>query len=217
VEGDHMNGASPLRLRAHPRHARRRAELQIGRRAPRCNRHGPDLGRTDAFSDQRRGMVPVVALALLAGLRGAPYERRAMLALPGAWLLGRLLGLPAAVVSVSMLWTPFWFLLRGGLAVADAKLSLRSMTILSALFGVGRGYLNGAGMGISAQSILAAVGLAAAVFMLVVLVGVLVVQLRAHWARVAVRVGGCRVAASGLLMLGWSLRGNWKLANEEMA
>ena len=63
-------------------------------------------------------------------------------------------------------------------------------------------------MGLSAQSILAAVGLAAAIFVLVVLVAALVVQLRAHWARVAVRVGGSWIAASGLLMLGWSMRGN---------
>jgi len=47
----------------------------------------------------------------------------------------------------------------------------------------------------------------AAVFALVVLVAALVVQIRAHWARIAVRVGGSWIAASGLLMLGWSIRG----------
>jgi hypothetical protein len=35
-----------------------------------------------------------------------------------------------------------------------------------------------------------------------------VVQLRAHWARIAVRVAGSWIADSGLLMLGWSFRGN---------
>jgi hypothetical protein len=62
-------------------------------------------------------------------------------------------------------------------------------------------------MGLSAPSIVAALGLAAAVFVLVILVAALVVQLRAHWARIAVRVGGSWIAASGLLMLGWSIRG----------
>lgn len=62
-------------------------------------------------------------------------------------------------------------------------------------------------MGVSAPAIMAALGLAAAVFVLVVLVAVLVVRLRAHWARITVRVGGSWVAASGVLMLGWSVRG----------
>jgi hypothetical protein len=50
-------------------------------------------------------------------------------------------------------------------------------------------------------------GLAAAVFVLVVMVAALVVPLQARWARIAVRVGGSWIAASGLLMIGWSLRG----------
>ena len=91
--------------------------------------------------------------------------------------------------------------------MADAKLSLRSMTALCALLGLFHGYLNGTGMGLSAHAIVATLGLAAAVFVLVVLVAALVVQLRAQWARIAVRVGGSWIAASGLLMLGWSIRG----------
>jgi len=62
-------------------------------------------------------------------------------------------------------------------------------------------------MGLSAQSMAAALGLAAAVFVVVVLVAALVVRLRAQWARIAVRVGGSWIAASGLLMLGWFVRG----------
>jgi hypothetical protein len=44
------------------------------------------------------------------------------------------------------------------------------------------------------------------VFVLVALTAALVVQLRAHWARIAVRVAGSWIAASGLLMLGWAVR-----------
>ena len=62
-------------------------------------------------------------------------------------------------------------------------------------------------MGVSVQSSVAALGLSAAVFVLVVLVAALVAQLRAQWARIAVRIGGSWIAASGLLMLGWSIRG----------
>jgi urease accessory protein len=51
------------------------------------------------------------------------------------------------------------------------------------------------------------VGIAAAAFTVVTFSASLVVSLRPAWARVAVRVGGSWVAASGLLMLGWHLSG----------
>jgi urease accessory protein len=153
-------------------------------------------------------LVPALALALLAGLRGAPCGRRAMFALPAAWLLGSLFGLSAAPISAGTLATSLWFLLLGGLVVADARLSLRSVTALCAILGLFHGYLNGTGMGFSVTAIAAVLGLAAAVFVLVGLVAALVVQLRAHWARIAVRVGGSWIAASGLLMLGWFIRGS---------
>ena len=151
--------------------------------------------------------VPALALALLAGLRGVPFGRRVMFTLPAAWLLGCLFGLSAATVSAGMLGASFWFLALGGLVVADAKLSLRAMTALSAVLGLVHGYFNGAGMGLSMSAVVAVIGLAAAVFILVVLVAGLVSRVQAHWARLAVRVAGSWIAASGLLMLGWSVRG----------
>jgi urease accessory protein len=168
---------------------------------------GPVYDGLMHFLTSPEDLVPALALALLAGLRGAPFGRRAMFTLPAAWLLGSLFGLTAAAASVGALGASFWFLLLGSLVVADAKLSLRSMTALGALLGLVHGYLNGTGMGLSVSSVAAALGLAAAVFVLVILVAALVVRLRAHWARIAVRVGGSWIAASGLLMLGWSIRG----------
>ena len=168
---------------------------------------GPIYDGLVHFLTSPEDLVPALALAMLAGLRGAPYGRRAMFVLPAAWLLGSLFGLSAALVNVGTLWASLWFLLLGGLVVADVKLSPRSMTALAALLGLVHGYVNGTGMGLSAPSIVAALGLASAVFVLVVLIAALVVQLRAHWARIAVRVGGSWIAASGLLMLGWSIRG----------
>lgn len=168
---------------------------------------GPVYDGLMHFLTSPEDLVPALALALLAGLRGAEYGRRAMFTLPAAWLLGSLFGLSAAAASGGALGSSFWFLLLGGLVVADAKLSLRSMTTLGALLGLVHGYLNGTGMGLSVPSFVAALGLSSAVFVLVVLVAALVVQLRAHWARIAVRVGGSWIAASGLLMLGWSIRG----------
>ena len=159
------------------------------------------------FLTSPEDLLPAVALALLAGLRGAAHARRTMFTLPAAWLLGGLAGLSAASVSAGPLAAAFWLLLLGGLVVADAKLSLRSMTLLAALLGLVHGTFNGTGMGLSAAAVVALLGLAATVFVVVVLVAALCVALRSPWARVAVRVAGSWIAASGLLLLGWSLRG----------
>lgn len=169
---------------------------------------GPIYDGLTHFLMSPEDSVPALALALLAGLRGAAYGRRALFTLPAAWLLGILCGLAVTTTSTTTLGPAIWFLVLGGLVLADAKLSLRAMTTLAVLLGLVHGYFNGTGMGLSAPSIIAALGLAAAVFVLVVLVAALVVTLRAHWARIAVRVGGSWIAASGLLMLGWSIRGS---------
>jgi hydrogenase/urease accessory protein HupE len=150
--------------------------------------------------------VPVLALALLAGLRGAAYGRRALFVLPVAWLLGGLAGLSVAAANPHPFIAAGWFLLLGGLLAADAKLSLRATTALAALLGLYHGYLNGTGMGLFETAAIALLGLVFAVFVLVALAAAFVVRLRAEWARIAVRVAGSWVAASGLLMLGWAVR-----------
>jgi urease accessory protein len=151
-------------------------------------------------------IVPVFALALLAGLRGANYGRRTLFVLPTAWLLGGFLGVTTASSNSNAVLSAAWFLLLGGLLAADAKLSLRVTTALAALLGVYHGYLNGAGMGQSANSAVALLGLVFFVFVLVALVAAFVVRLSAQWARIAVRVAGSWIAASGLLMIGWAVR-----------
>ena len=151
-------------------------------------------------------IVPVFALALLSGLRGTSYGRRALFTLPVAWFLGGIAGLGAVAAKPHPLLAATWFLLLGGLLAADARISLRSTTFLAALLGLYHGLLNGAGMGRFDTAAVALVGLVFAVFVLIALVAAFVVRLHSHWARMAVRVGGSWIAASGLLMLGWAVR-----------
>jgi urease accessory protein len=153
-------------------------------------------------------LVPALALALLAGLRGAAYGRRASFTLPVAWFMGSLFGLTAAATTGGAVLSSLWFLLLGGLVIADAKLPLSSMTVLAALVGLVHGYLNGTGMGQSGFAVVTLLGLTSGVFVLIILAAAFVVQLQANWARIAVRVAGSWIAASGLLMLGWSFRGS---------
>jgi hydrogenase/urease accessory protein HupE len=150
-------------------------------------------------------LVPVLALALFAGLRGAAHGRRAMFVLPAAWLVGGLLGL-SVITSRGGTLTAISFLLLGGLVAADARLSLQMLTAIAALLGFFHGYLNGAAMGQPVVGSIALLGLVSAVFVLVTLAAAFVVRLRWHWTRIAVRVAGSWIAASGLLMLGWAMR-----------
>jgi hydrogenase/urease accessory protein HupE len=153
-------------------------------------------------------LIPVFALALFAGLRGAAYGRRTLFVLPSAWLLGGLLGLASVGDGTSFL-TAISFLLLGGLVAADAGLSLRMTTLIAAVLGLLHGYLNGAGMGQPEVGTVALLGLVSMVFVLVALCAAFVIRLRRPWTRIAVRVVGSWIAASGLLVLGWNLHGRF--------
>jgi hydrogenase/urease accessory protein HupE len=150
-------------------------------------------------------LVPVLALALLAGLRGATHGRRALFVLPAAWLLGGVIGLTVHG-GVHLIWTALSFVLLGGLVASDARLPLGATTLLAALLGLGHGYLNGSVLAQPALGAVGLLGIVAAVFSLVALAASFVVPLRAVWARVVVRVAGSWIAAIGLLLIGWAIR-----------
>lgn len=151
-------------------------------------------------------VVPVLTLAFLVGLLGADYGRRALFLLPAAWLIGGLLGLSEPAVTGNAIVSALWFLLLGGLVAADVHLPLVIATLLAVLLGLDKGYLDGAGMGQPGTAVVALIGLTSAVFVIVALASAFVVTLRRQWARIAVRVAGSWVAATGLLMLGWAFR-----------
>jgi hydrogenase/urease accessory protein HupE len=150
-------------------------------------------------------IIPVLAFALLAGLRGASHGRRALFAVPTAWLVGGLTGLSASAANPHPFVAAGWFLLLGILLAADARISVPVTTAIASLLGLYHGYLNGTGMGTSTDAAVALLGLVFAVFVLVALSAAFVIRLRAEWARIAVRVAGSWIAATGLLMLGWAV------------
>jgi hydrogenase/urease accessory protein HupE len=152
-------------------------------------------------------LLPVVALALLAGLNGPKAGRLALFVVPAAWLLGGLAGftngsplLPGTVTAGS-------FLLLGGLTAADRRLPTNGVSALAAVLGLLHGWLNGAGIAEAGRVALGLVGIVGAVFVVVALLAAFVVWLRPPWTRIAVRVAGSWIAAIGLLLLGWGLRG----------
>ena len=150
-------------------------------------------------------LIPVIALALLSGQRGAPFGRRSLWLLPLAWFAGGMLGMFTGSGRGATL-TFVSFLLLGGLVAAKARISLPVLTVAAMLLGCFHGYLNGAGINRYDDGTYALLGLSLAVFVVVALFASLVVPLREQWAQVAVRVAGSWIAASGLLMLGWAVR-----------
>ena len=168
---------------------------------------GPLFDGATHFLLSPEDIVPAFGLALFAGLRGPEYGRRLLLVLPCAWLLGAALGLGTAPTTGSGVVSAVWLLLIGGLVAADAKLTLCATTLLAAALGLYHGYLNAAGAGYSMSSAIMLAGLVATVFVVTALVAALVVQLRRQWTRIAIRVVGSWIAASGVLWMGWAIRG----------
>ncbi len=150
--------------------------------------------------------LPALALALLAGQRGARAGRLALFALPGAWLVGGLLGLALPTISSATALTTVSFLALGGLVAAEARLRPGWVAGLALVVGFLHGYLNGAAMSQARLGLLGLVGIVAMLFVVMALAAALVVTIRASWARIAVRVAGSWIVAIGLLLLGWSLR-----------
>ena len=148
-------------------------------------------------------LVPALGLSLYAGLRGATAGRRTMFLLPLAWFAAGLAGL--MVHSVPALPAPaLSFLVIGVLVAADLRLPAGAVAALAVLIGLVHGFFNGASLnqGAGTPGLL---GIVVMLFVLVALASALVVSLKKPWMRNAVRVLGSWIAASGLLLLGWSL------------
>ena len=152
-------------------------------------------------------LLIALALALLAGLSGARAGRNVLFLLPPIWLLGGMFGLRMEKEILLPLFSILSFLAAGALVALDRKLSLQLILALTCCFGLLHGFLNGTAMSQAGGGMLALFGISLAVFVLTALFAALVVSLKAHWARITVRVAGSWITAIGLLMLGWTYRG----------
>jgi urease accessory protein len=151
-------------------------------------------------------LLPVIALALFAGLRGPQYARAVLFVLPVAWLAGALAGrlvhapltLPATTAIVTIAF--------GVLAAADRPLPMPLLIGCAVVLGLLHGGLNGIEWSQLSSAGFSVLGVAVALFVVVSLSAGQVTSVRAAWGRIAVRVAGSWIAASGLFMLGWVVR-----------
>jgi urease accessory protein len=151
-------------------------------------------------------LLPVIAVTLLAGLRGTRCGRLVMFALPFAWLTGM-----AAAAMINVPSGPAWLscaltIALGVLVAADRQWPVAGVIGLAALAGAIHGFGNGRELMTVSGGMTAMLGIICALFVVSALIAGQVASVRAYWARVVVRVAGSWIAAIGLLMFGWAMR-----------
>ncbi|MGA8032753.1 MAG: HupE/UreJ family protein [Casimicrobiaceae bacterium] len=167
---------------------------------------GPFYDGVSHFVLTAEDFLPALALAFLAGLRGAKAGRLALFALPIAWFAGGLFGLASPTTGMAAGSATVSFLVLGGLVAADARLRPDWVAGLAVALGLAHGYGNGSAMAQAGLGAPGLAGIALTLFATTALAAALVVALRTPWTRIAVRVAGSWIAATGLLLVGWSLR-----------
>ena len=98
------------------------------------------------------------------------------------------------------------FFVLGALVAGDLRLSPRTVSLVAIAVGLIHGFGNGVAFK-SGSGVPGLLGIMVMLFVLVSLVSASVVSLERNWMRIAVRVAGSWVCASGLLMFGWTIRG----------
>jgi len=177
----------------------------------RAEAHLPSIGLGPVYDGifhlflSPEDLIPVIAIALLAGQKGAALGRRVLWTLPVAWFLGGFIGMYSAHPKSSAL-TCVSFLVLGLCIASTAKIAPSVLTGLAMLLGFFHGYLNGTGVSRFDDGTYFLLGLSLAVFVVLAIFSSFVIPLHKQWTLIVVRVAGSWIAAMGLLMLGWTFR-----------
>jgi hydrogenase/urease accessory protein HupE len=167
---------------------------------------GPFYDGVAHFFVTPEDIMVVIALALFGGLSGRAAARALVMTLPIAWLVGTALGRHLEGGSVPSFLPAIGILTSGLLVALDPKVPTPLPAWLAAVLGLLHGFLNGRAMVMSDTSSLAAVGIAAALATVSLLLAAVVVSLRLPWQKIVARVIGSWAAAIGLLALAWKLK-----------
>lgn len=150
-------------------------------------------------------LIPTLAVALYAGLRGATIGRYFLFSFPLAWLAGGALGLNIGT-AVAFPLTAVSIILIGIMVAADLRLPQQVSIVVGVLIGIVHGYFNGVTLQ-AGPKLLGLLGTMGTLFVLLALTSAFVVSLKQPWTRIAVRVLGSWTVAIGILMIGWHFAG----------
>jgi urease accessory protein len=166
---------------------------------------GPVYDGISHFLLSPEDLVPAIVLALLAGQCGPDTARPVLFLLPTAWLVGGLVGFAAATTPPpDLTWLTFTAL--GGSVAAHVRLPRAAVMALACLVGLFEGFINGSAMSSGGAGMVSLIGIVATVFVVAALAAAATIAFTWPPAKVAVRVLGSWTTATGLLVLGWSLR-----------
>jgi len=167
---------------------------------------GPIYDGVAHFAMSPEVILPIVALGVLAGLRGLAHARIAVLLLPVAWIAFGLVGMVLGPLAINPAYESLPLLILGGLAAADIRMPAWCVALLAVLLGAFEGCNFASAYAAGRDGVPAVIGSAGLVFVLIALVSAAVLKANWDWTRIAMRVAGSWTAASGLLLLGWGLR-----------
>lgn len=146
-------------------------------------------------------ILPLLALAMLAGQQGREAAIRVLVALPPALLAGVVWGsaargaphlVPVLLAALALL---------GGLVAGGWALPVPIILTFAAVLGALIGFANGAELAAGESVLRFALGVALTGLLVVAYVIGGVRRLSAPWTRIAVRVAGSWLAATGLMVL----------------
>lgn len=173
---------------------------------------GPFFGGIKHFFLSPDDVLAAVAFGMLVGLREPSGRGGVLVALPAAWLAAGIVAvLSGATPVVSEVFSACTILALGLLVAANRELPSVAVAVIGVLSGGLHGYFNGAAMHEdgpeSALLQLTGVGMSVLVVVFYLFAVLDLADLaKRPWVRIIGRVLGSWIAASGLLLLGWSLR-----------
>jgi urease accessory protein len=152
--------------------------------------------------------LPVIALALFAGLRGPRHARWTLLALTLAWLAGAGLALTGIAFPPALLpaATAVLFLAIGGLLASNISIKPEACMAAACCLGLARGAADLTGIVMNMTTFGNVVGMDVSLAVTFALASSITLPLERLWAIAAARVGGSWLAALGLLFAGWIIR-----------
>ena len=153
-------------------------------------------------------LLGLVAAVALAGLQGTKAGRIAVITLAAAWFMFSFISLNLTIGFDFPWLNIFSIIILGALVAVNPTLPPAVVALLAGVYGALHGLLNGSALAVMGSGLLSIVGVSVTVLIIGLLCSALIVSLKAAWTRIAVRVAGSWIAAVGMLMLGWMVRGS---------
>ncbi|MFM8535369.1 MAG: HupE/UreJ family protein [Acidimicrobiia bacterium] len=170
---------------------------------------GPFVGGVKHFFISLDDGLLALAVGIVAGLGDAKFATRVILLLPGSWLLAGGIGIVAKIpVPGSETISAFTLLLAGLWAAVNPRIPATAGLILCGGLGALHGYGNGSALDFDSRwdAVNQLLGICVSCLLVAFYPSALLELSKQAWPRLVARVLGSWIAATGLLLLGWSLR-----------